>query len=266
MTSVYKSAEGERAVRERYIELLKHWPVPSQQLRVPTREGETFLVASGEALSGVRGRHDWRRGFERAVAPAVVVGSPCALAGRCAASVGARQRLAGGRVTGRMAGVGLCDEKAGPGGKRGRAVPRRSWAAENQYCLQNAWTTYVGCLGQAQGCGIGAGTRTGQSIPCPAVLPGVLRADSQEFPPAHGEAPHLQRRCSPAPDDADARGRRRQRRAHRFYGDQAAAGAERTASRDSIPSRSWPFHSRPDGSDSDFLCRVPASDLAQSNK
>jgi pimeloyl-ACP methyl ester carboxylesterase len=48
MKSVYKSAEGERAVRERYIELLKRWPVPNQQLRVPTREGETFLVASGD--------------------------------------------------------------------------------------------------------------------------------------------------------------------------------------------------------------------------
>ena len=47
MKSVYKSAEGERAVRERYLEILKHWPVPNQQLRVPTREGETFVVACG---------------------------------------------------------------------------------------------------------------------------------------------------------------------------------------------------------------------------
>ena len=42
MTSIYKSAEGERAVRERYLQFLKYWPVPSQQLHVPTREGETF--------------------------------------------------------------------------------------------------------------------------------------------------------------------------------------------------------------------------------
>jgi pimeloyl-ACP methyl ester carboxylesterase len=47
MTSIYKSAEGERAVRERYLEFLKYWPVPSQHLRVPTREGETFIVACG---------------------------------------------------------------------------------------------------------------------------------------------------------------------------------------------------------------------------
>ncbi len=47
MTSVYKSAEGEHAVRERYLEILKYWPVPSRQLRVPTREGETFIIACG---------------------------------------------------------------------------------------------------------------------------------------------------------------------------------------------------------------------------
>jgi pimeloyl-ACP methyl ester carboxylesterase len=45
--SLYKSIEGERAVRDRYLEILKHWPVPNQQLRVPTREGETFVVSCG---------------------------------------------------------------------------------------------------------------------------------------------------------------------------------------------------------------------------
>ena len=47
MTSIYRSAEGERAVRERYLNFLKFWPVPNQQLRVPTRAGETFIVACG---------------------------------------------------------------------------------------------------------------------------------------------------------------------------------------------------------------------------
>lgn len=47
MKSIYKSAEGERAVRERYLKFLTYWPVPNQQLRVPTREGETFVVVSG---------------------------------------------------------------------------------------------------------------------------------------------------------------------------------------------------------------------------
>jgi pimeloyl-ACP methyl ester carboxylesterase len=49
MKRIYKSVEGERAVRERYLEILKHWPVSNQQLRVPTREGETFIVACGDA-------------------------------------------------------------------------------------------------------------------------------------------------------------------------------------------------------------------------
>jgi pimeloyl-ACP methyl ester carboxylesterase len=48
MTSLYKSAEVERAIREQYLRFLKYWPVPNQQLRVPTREGETFIVACGD--------------------------------------------------------------------------------------------------------------------------------------------------------------------------------------------------------------------------
>jgi len=48
MRRIYKSVEGERAVRERYLAILKYWPVPNQQLRVPTREGETFVVACGD--------------------------------------------------------------------------------------------------------------------------------------------------------------------------------------------------------------------------
>jgi pimeloyl-ACP methyl ester carboxylesterase len=48
MKSIYKSVEGERVVRERYLTILKHWPVSNQQLRVPTREGETFIVACGD--------------------------------------------------------------------------------------------------------------------------------------------------------------------------------------------------------------------------
>jgi pimeloyl-ACP methyl ester carboxylesterase len=49
MKSIYKSAESERAVRERYLAILGRWPVPNQQLRVPTREGETFIVVCGDA-------------------------------------------------------------------------------------------------------------------------------------------------------------------------------------------------------------------------
>jgi pimeloyl-ACP methyl ester carboxylesterase len=47
VAGIYKSEAGERAVRARYLEVLKRWPVASEQLRVPTREGETFVIASG---------------------------------------------------------------------------------------------------------------------------------------------------------------------------------------------------------------------------
>ncbi|MEU9885247.1 alpha/beta hydrolase [Sphaerisporangium sp. NPDC051011] len=44
---IYKSEEGARAVEERYRAYLARWPVPSEQLRLPTRQGETFVVACG---------------------------------------------------------------------------------------------------------------------------------------------------------------------------------------------------------------------------
>jgi pimeloyl-ACP methyl ester carboxylesterase len=47
MNRIYKSAEGERLVRELYLAFLKHWPVPNQQIHLPTNQGETFVVASG---------------------------------------------------------------------------------------------------------------------------------------------------------------------------------------------------------------------------
>jgi pimeloyl-ACP methyl ester carboxylesterase len=47
MSDIYTSPCGARAVGERYRELLADWPVPAEHLRVPTREGETFAVASG---------------------------------------------------------------------------------------------------------------------------------------------------------------------------------------------------------------------------
>lgn len=47
MNRIYRSEEGERKVRERYLAFLKRWPVPNQQIRVPTSQGETFVIASG---------------------------------------------------------------------------------------------------------------------------------------------------------------------------------------------------------------------------
>jgi pimeloyl-ACP methyl ester carboxylesterase len=46
--SIYKSAAGERAVMALYDKALALWPVAYQTLTVPTRHGDTFVIASGE--------------------------------------------------------------------------------------------------------------------------------------------------------------------------------------------------------------------------
>lgn len=47
MSRIYRSEEGARQVERRYRELLDRWPVPHERLHVDTREGQTFVVASG---------------------------------------------------------------------------------------------------------------------------------------------------------------------------------------------------------------------------
>jgi pimeloyl-ACP methyl ester carboxylesterase len=47
VSAIWKSEDGRQAVERRYREILAHWPVPNDQLRVPTREGGTFVVACG---------------------------------------------------------------------------------------------------------------------------------------------------------------------------------------------------------------------------
>ncbi|MFG2224991.1 alpha/beta fold hydrolase [Streptomyces sp. NPDC048644] len=47
MNTIYKSEAGAGELQRRYREALDAWPVPAEHIRVPTREGETFVVASG---------------------------------------------------------------------------------------------------------------------------------------------------------------------------------------------------------------------------
>jgi pimeloyl-ACP methyl ester carboxylesterase len=49
MSAVYRSEAGRDLVQAQYRELLARWPAGTDQLRVPTREGETFVVACGPA-------------------------------------------------------------------------------------------------------------------------------------------------------------------------------------------------------------------------
>ncbi len=46
--SIYKTPTGERQVMEIYDAILARWPGPCQTRRVPTRHGETFLIAAGD--------------------------------------------------------------------------------------------------------------------------------------------------------------------------------------------------------------------------
>ena len=47
MTAIYKSEAGRRELLDRYRRVLEAWPVPAEHVRVPTREGETFVLVSG---------------------------------------------------------------------------------------------------------------------------------------------------------------------------------------------------------------------------
>ncbi|WP_405497767.1 alpha/beta fold hydrolase [Nocardia sp. NBC_00511] len=49
MSAIYKSEAGRSAVQVRYREVLREWPVAAEQLRLPTSQGETFVLASGPA-------------------------------------------------------------------------------------------------------------------------------------------------------------------------------------------------------------------------
>lgn len=51
MADIYKSKAGQEAVERLYRDALQRWPVPNRQITVPTRHGDTFVVACGETHS-----------------------------------------------------------------------------------------------------------------------------------------------------------------------------------------------------------------------
>ncbi|GAA1227563.1 alpha/beta fold hydrolase [Pseudonocardia alaniniphila] len=51
MSEIYRSEAGARLLRERYLQALERWPVENERFHVPTREGETFVIASGPATA-----------------------------------------------------------------------------------------------------------------------------------------------------------------------------------------------------------------------
>lgn len=48
MAEIYKSEEGRQTIEAFYRTALQHWPVANRQVVVPTCEGDTFVVISGE--------------------------------------------------------------------------------------------------------------------------------------------------------------------------------------------------------------------------
>jgi pimeloyl-ACP methyl ester carboxylesterase len=50
---IYRSKAGQQAIMEYYTALLNRWPVPHTQLIVPTRIGDTFMIASGPETAPV---------------------------------------------------------------------------------------------------------------------------------------------------------------------------------------------------------------------
>ena len=49
MAEIYKSAAGKEAVESLYRRALQRWPVSHRQLVVPTKQGDTFVIVSGES-------------------------------------------------------------------------------------------------------------------------------------------------------------------------------------------------------------------------
>src|SRR6476660_1417977 len=48
VAQIYKTEEGRLAVENQYRRILERWPVASEQRIVPTRQGDTFVIASGD--------------------------------------------------------------------------------------------------------------------------------------------------------------------------------------------------------------------------
>jgi pimeloyl-ACP methyl ester carboxylesterase len=48
VADIYKSEAGRQAVERSYRDALQRWPVAHRQLRIPTSQGDTFVIASGE--------------------------------------------------------------------------------------------------------------------------------------------------------------------------------------------------------------------------
>ncbi len=191
MNRIYKSPEGERLVRERYLAFLKHWPAPHQQIRIPTSQGETFVVASGSEgapalvlLHGSAGNSAMWMGEIRAFAEHFRVYA-IDMIGEAGLSAPSRPELSSDAhalwiddvlrglalervsdhrpVPRRLAGPGLRD--AAPGESRtGRcSLPGRGWTAKGRHPVRDDRAPDVRLVGKAQIVGNNTGAPSGRS-------------------------------------------------------------------------------------------------------
>ena len=48
MAEIYRSPEGKQTLERLHEAVLQRWPVPNRQVVVPTCQGDTFVIGSGE--------------------------------------------------------------------------------------------------------------------------------------------------------------------------------------------------------------------------
>ena len=49
--TIYKSSAGQEKIMALYSKVLAHWPVPYQHMILPTKYGDTFVIASGDTFA-----------------------------------------------------------------------------------------------------------------------------------------------------------------------------------------------------------------------
>jgi pimeloyl-ACP methyl ester carboxylesterase len=49
--SIYKSTAGQQEILALYDKVLSQWPVPNEHMHIPTRHGDTFVIACGDPMA-----------------------------------------------------------------------------------------------------------------------------------------------------------------------------------------------------------------------
>ncbi len=251
MDSRFRSAAGGALVHGRYRAMLDAWPVPHTERRIPTSQGETFVLECGpggraarravarrrfdfRAVGAQRGpleqhasahRHRPRRRarLQRAEPPIILFRRARALARRCVGRTAPVRGVRRRRLPGRPGGDRLCGAAAGPRSPARPALPRghridaRAISADGRaLVLSRRPRTTQDARSRARIATRGThAARRG--------IPGVRRARAGAPSNAHAAVAQVSRRAAATADDARARHRGSQR--HRVQRGRRAAAA-----------------------------------------